>query len=323
MAPKRRASSINMVAAKCARLSEDWQALAAKKEEAEIDLDIALIVHELQRNPSKVRGCKLAVMGSAFLNDTEGKDANFPDTYIYLPKVARSFLEAWFETMDPRFTPMVRKELLTKDKGIMQKILYRAFLCEKSSSIPSHDKAKFKKIMETRHDEFGQSLNKLTWNADMEVCWQRCGVYTLMPPMPEGHEGDHTYTSICFNGMSSVQFEDAMTVTQAWNIENNWSMRQAVLMSPHKDNNACMIKIPCKDMFDKHADFQTIWSGIKLEQPEDVELHAKCAEPTEAVKVSGNAEARLKDVIKTPPKGTRKTLSASQRKALADLRTFA
>lgn len=203
MAPKRRASSINVVAAKCARLSEDWQTLAAKKEEAEIDLDIALIVHELHRNPSKVRGCKLAVMGSAFLNDTEGKDANFPDTYIYLRKVARSFLETWYETMDPRFTPMVRKALLKQGKGIMQKILYRVFLREKSSSIPSHDKAKFKKIMETRHDEFGQSLTKLTWNADMEVCWQRCGVYTLMPPMPEGREGDHTYTSICFDGICS------------------------------------------------------------------------------------------------------------------------
>ena len=87
MAPKRRASSINMVAAKCARLSEDWQALAAKKEEAELDLDIALIVHELQRNPGKVRGCKLAVMGSAFLNDTEGKDALSPTPTSTSPRL--------------------------------------------------------------------------------------------------------------------------------------------------------------------------------------------------------------------------------------------
>ena len=323
MAPKRRASSINMVAAKCARLSEDWQALAAKKEEAELDLDIALIVHELQRNPGRVRGCKLAVMGSAFLNDTEGKDALFPDTYAYLPKVARSFLESWFEAMDPRFTAMTRKELLKQDKCIMQKILYRAFLCEKSSSIPSHNKVEFKKIMESRHDEFGQSLKKLTWDAGMQVCWQRCGVYTLMPPMPEGHQGEHTYTPICFNGSISVQFEDAMIVTQAWNIENNWSMRQAVLMSPNKGNNssACRLKLPCKDMFDKHEHFQDIWSGMKLSQLPADGQQAECAELPEAK--AGSAEARLKDVIRTPTKGTRKTLSASQRKALADLRTFA
>jgi hypothetical protein len=323
MAPKRRASSINMVAAKCARLSEDWQALAAKKEEAELDLDIALIVHELQRHPGKVRGCKLAVMGSAFLNDQDSKDARFPDTYIYLPKVAKSFLETWYETIDPRFTPMVRKELLKLDKCIMHKILYRAFLCEKSSSIPSHDKAKFKQIMEARHAEFGENLKKLTWDAEMQVCWQKCGVYALMPPAPAGHQGDHTYTSICFNNTISVQFEEAMMVTQAWTIEGNWSMRQAVLMSPKKDSNTtCRIKLPCKDMFDKHENFQDIWSGIKLSQLEDAGQPAEGAELPEA-KVASSAEARLKDVIKTPPKGTRKTLSASQRKALADLRTLA
>lgn len=317
MAPKRsRGASISVVAAKCAKLSEDWQTLVAKKAEAEIDLDIALIVHELQQSPGKVKACKLAVMGTAFANGGV-QEADFPETYIYLPKVARSFLDTWLETLNRRLSPLARKSLTKADKTVMHKILYRVCLCEKSSCIPHHNKKQFKEFMEHRMNLCGDKLADMVWNADFEMQWATCGVYTLLPEMPEDHDGLHNYTSISFNGMVENEFEEGISVTSEWRIENNWSVRGAILHSPRTGGSKTgFIKIPCKDMFEGKAQFQELISGTKL-------LPADCPENDIAL-VQGAQSAVHASSPKavTPPKGARKTLTASQRQALVGLKAM-
>lgn len=320
MTAKRRCTSINVVAAKCAKLSEDWQSLVAKKAETEVDLDIALIVHELQQNPDKVKACKMAVMGSAFSN-SDTREADFPLTYVYLPKVARSFLEPWFEKLDGRLSAMTRKGLIKVDKLIFHKLLYRICLCDKSSCIPHHNKAKFKEYMESRMDQCGSKLTDVIWNADFEVQWSRCGVYKLLPEIPEGHKGQHAYTSISFNGKLEVKFQQGISVSAEWCIDYNWPMKGAILQSPKQQGSKMSIRIPCKDMFESKPVFQTLISGAKLSQS-PVDADGELIDGVKAL-VEHSAESQAGKFAITPPKGARKALTASQRQALVGLRAMA
>ena len=196
--------------------------------------------------------------------------------------------------------------------------LYRICLCDKGSCIPDHNKAKFKQLMEDRMVSGGSKLSEVVWNADFEVQWARCGVYRLLPAMPEGHEGLHKYTSISFNGQLEVEFQEGISVTSEWAVDANWSMKGATLQSPKHNGSKMSIKIPCKDMFENKPRFQELVSGSKLSQTAQVDD----GELIQGAKAAVETTAEKGKSVCTPPKGARKALTAPQRQALLGLRAM-
>lgn len=176
-----RKASLTAIAHKCAKLESQWSEPTQAQEDAAFDLDLALIVQELQHNLEKIKGCKVAVMGSAFLPKS-AKDARFHTSYVYLSKVPKSFLETWFFELDARFNADGRKALYGADRSIFPNIMYRTTLTDKGSRIPDHNHEAFKQFMADRMKGDGCALKDIVWANNGKVDWDKCGCFVLAPP---------------------------------------------------------------------------------------------------------------------------------------------
>lgn len=159
-AAKRKASLV-VTKAKVSKLSEEYSAISARQEEAEIDLKIAEIVRELQAPPAKVKECHRAVFGTMFL-PSQGESETFDETtIIWLYRLPRAFVE--------RVLTMIKGDLPLETIGqfsranrlVCHQLLYCATLTDKSSLLPDYNKERLCAALVERAKKVAAPLNKL------------------------------------------------------------------------------------------------------------------------------------------------------------------
>mmetsp|Transcript_32290 Transcript_32290/g.68742 ORF Transcript_32290/g.68742 Transcript_32290/m.68742 type:complete len:337 (-) Transcript_32290:99-1109(-) len=323
---RRRAVSVAGVAAKRAKVAEEWKDLAEEAHQAEQQTKMAEIIFELERNPDKIDGCLLAVKGDLFTTDSERADY-FPPTYIYMTKVPQSFLKEWWSELRPSLATAL-KDLMKNDKALLHKLLYRAFVCEGNSRIPAHQKARFKTLMLERYHRFGGFFEKLTWSLDCKIDWSKYGIYTLEPPVPEGFDagsGDkHLFTHIVMLNTVRVPLSgDTVSLHSEWTVKEPHSLSKAVLVSP--PSVMPQLRLPCKSFFVGNEEAEAILAGVTLEVEDGVSSEDGPTTPTpqrtqRSPGLTTPSQEQTEKKKPAPPGKPKKGISASCAQHLARLR---
>lgn len=320
---KKRAASQMQVAAKVARLGANYADVTEQQEQAERDLQIALIVQELQTSPHKVKPCLRAVHGTQF-DQASSHNGSFPSSSLYLFKLPRGHLEEWFDKANKKVAPLL-KAGLKKDSLNFHRWFYRVTLTDQASYIPKHDKAAFDEIMTERSTACG---NKFTLKVDEQgdIKWVDCGVYALYPARPAGHDGIWNYEGTCFNEGEMVSFVgSALQVSSAWTVRHNWSIKRVVLQSPATD--PIPISKACCELFKGKEAFGKLFAGYMLSDKFEADGTEEKGARDAIALVSGavaptSGASASKSGVPVPPPSARRTLTAGQRKAPAGLKAL-
>ena len=301
-----------------AKLNEEYQQLDEVFEQEEMDIRIALIVAELNKSPHKVTRCLRAVRGTQFdvgrsSTTNEDKEDRFPDTASYLCKVPRLHLETMSKTAKNDLNRDFWKPLVKADVTALHKCLYRVSLTDQSSCIPSRVKTTFDEVVRDRMTQAETSWDMITFDHDTnQIDWQASGVYIFHPVVPMSERGSEetvtVYTSLQFNKCERLDLSGSeLRVTSKWHIKFNWSIKRALLCSPEGD--AISVQKLCSDLFKDRDDmpkFKDLFSTHLLTGLADEEDAAEAVE-------------EAPDVV--APLALRRSLSASQLKKIADLKT--
>lgn len=314
-----RKAGLAVLEARCSKLQDRWTDLTEATEEASNDFDVALIVQELHRMPEKIRGCKIAVMGTAFLRRSGEEDQMISESYKTLAKIGKTTIEPWFAKLHVKLGSDAQKLLYKADRSIWSKILYRAGLCDKNSAILSHKLSEFKQIMEARFKECGDHLNKLKWDDKGRVNWATWGVYVFAPSRPKDHpkESEWVYSELTFNGQYTITLGNDLRITDSWAVERKWLVKGAVVQNVAAKGGA-QIRIMLKDLFSNHEGVQQILKGCKLGGDEEDEEEGE--NDDKAMQETDGAVACAKAATPTKPQESRSGLTDKQLKVVQMLK---
>lgn len=244
---------------------------------------MAMVWQHMEENTEEVASIWEACKAGTF--KVHSGPSEFVADHRYMFKIPKTFILAWLHsTIDEKFTRHFFKELCKTDRQIVQKVFFMAVRSDGTMPIPSHNKEIFAAWCCTRCEEFGPNLDMAMFpkaGPEARMDWNNHGFYQLQPPFDdsegnkEGAKAEHKFTHIKVNNMM-ISTPDSVNITAAWAMEQNWSLKQAALVTPA--NAQPKLKYPIRTLCEPSKQFEVFYKKVCLHSVEGLDLgtsHAK------------------------------------------------
>lgn len=153
-------------------------------------LDLAQIVKHLQEHPTKIAGCKIAVMGNMFLPQGDGdRDAGktFSRTNKWLFKIPKDHLKLLLQALRPTINEGVFTMMNKVDKQAPYKVLFRLTGWHGMTPNSLFNKADFDAAVR-KQAALVNAPQRLPLDESGNIDWNGFGIYHCSPPCPDGHD---------------------------------------------------------------------------------------------------------------------------------------
>ena len=221
--------------AKRARLDGQFNTLLKQEKVQEADEDLQLIVQTLIAEPQKIKGCKAALKSDMFVERLNAEE-ELDKSVGCLQKIPPHLLKSWLQKKCGMHDETLKK-MMKEDKCVVTKCWWWLTGLEGKDALPSRLPSKLERLFLERAAKMKKNLMRaLGPNSTMK--WSQRGWYriTCVAPGPEGDDtegsGD-TCAKVKIQGYAKEMSLPAfLRVDEQWRIEQNWSLRHAVLTSP-------------------------------------------------------------------------------------------
>ena len=281
--PGKRKSGVKTMANTRQKLVDSLQVHRDASNSVRAQAMMAMVWQHMEENTEEVASIWEACEAGTF--KVHSGPSEFAADHRYMLKVPKTFILAWLHsTIDEKFTNHFFKELCKADRLIVQKVFLMAVRSDGTMPIPSHNKEIFSAWCCARYEEFGANLDMKMFpkaGSKDSVDWNAHGFYQLQPPFNDSEgkneevKAEHKFTHIKVHNMM-ITIPDSVNITAAWSTDQNWSLKQAALVTPA--NAQPKLKLPIRTLCEPSEQFEVFYKKVCLHSVEGLDLgtnHAK------------------------------------------------